>query len=203
MPGLTAQPAAVMLAAVVLAVAGLTVLTAVVLSQCLKRHAGADSLFWYGFSGFFSIFIVVTAAAAMVPGSAQLVTAAALLSAGVAGGWIWRGEHERAGRRRREAADARLGRLHDRHALLLQQWVTYELDPASTIDFPAMTDPSQPETALMIRAMRRAAVERARLDDDGDPQSAAAYEAAVSELERSFRAAERAAGVSPPGPAWS
>lgn len=199
MLGFSAQPAAVV---VVLVVAALTLLTAVVVSLCLKHHAGADSLFWYGFSGFFSIFIVVTAAAAMLPGSAPLVTAAAVLSAGAAGGWIWRGEHERAGRRRREAADAQLRKLHDRHASLLQQWVTYELDPASTIDFPAMTDTSQRETALMIRAMRRAAVERARLDD-GDAQSAADYEAAVGELERSFRAAERAAGVRSPGSAWN
>ena len=41
-------------------------------------------------------------------------------------------------------------------AALLARWQRYELDPALSIDYPAMSDSRQPETAALIRAMKDA-----------------------------------------------
>ena len=80
-----------------------------------------------------------------------------------------------------------------RHRSALARWQRYELDPAHSIDYPAMSDPRQPETAALIRAMK--AAERLRGGTD------AAYAPAVDRLEQALADAERAAGVGHDTPA--
>ncbi len=87
-----------------------------------------------------------------------------------------------------------------RHQAALIRWQRYELDPRFSIDYPAMCDPRQPETAALIRAMK--AAERLGGHPVGTSTDAA-YAPAVERLEHALAAAERAAGVGPavlPGP---
>jgi len=74
-----------------------------------------------------------------------------------------------------------------RHSSILEQWRIYELDPARTIDFPAMTDVRTAETAALTRAMREAEYCKVTAGTD--------YRAAVEHLAEALAAAERAAGV--------
>ena len=181
-------------AAIALALVGiLSAATAFALSRCLRRNDDADSLFWYGFLGLLAVVFVIIGAVATVPGSGGLVSAGALVFAGVAMGWLWRGERER--RRRVLAEEIREVRegLRTRHERVLQQWVTYELDPAAAIDFPAMTDLSRSDTSQLIRSMRAAALMREQFE--GDDVDSSEYERAVAGLEAALRAAETAAGV--------
>ncbi|WP_024477174.1 hypothetical protein [Arthrobacter sp. CAL618] len=181
-------------AAIALALVGiLSAATAFALSRCLRRNDDADSLFWYGFSGLLAVVFVIIGAVATVPGSGGLVSAGALVFAGVAMGWLWRGERER--RRRVLAEEIREVRegLRTRHERVLQQWVTYELDPAAVIDFPAMTDLSRSDTSQLIRSMRAAALLREQFE--GGDVGSSEYERAVAGLEAALRAAETAAGV--------
>jgi hypothetical protein len=77
-----------------------------------------------------------------------------------------------------------------RHSNILEQWRRYELDPAQTIDFPAMTDVRAAETAALTRAMRQAEYCKVTAGTD--------YRAAVEHLADALREAERAAGVPTP-----
>jgi hypothetical protein len=79
-----------------------------------------------------------------------------------------------------------------RHRSALARWQRYELDPGYSIDYPAMIDPRQPETAALIRAIKTAE----RLGGRTGPSiSDGAYAPAVDQLEHALAAAERAAGV--------
>jgi hypothetical protein len=204
-----------------LTVALISVFTAQGLTLCLKRRDAAaermtqagrstgfgstqavargtlvedpDFTFWVVFSGGFAVVATLAAAAVSVPGSGPLVAAAAVLCCGLALGWVWHGEHERARRRRAQRFRREAHALLRRHEHLLQAWAVYELDPARAIDFPAMADVANPETAALIRAMRRAALLRAELErDDVMPD---AYAPAVAGLEAAFEQAELAAGA--------
>ncbi|ALV43877.1 hypothetical protein AU252_09905 [Pseudarthrobacter sulfonivorans] len=73
------------------------------------------------------------------------------------------------------------------HEALLARWSRYELDPASSIDYPAMTDVRLPETSALIRAMREAEQLRA-VPHQG-------YAPAVVRFGLALAAAERAAGI--------
>lgn len=73
------------------------------------------------------------------------------------------------------------------HTTLLARWSRYELDPAFCIDYPAMTDVRQPETAAVIRAMREAEELRTV------PQQG--YVPAVARLRLALTEAEKAAGI--------
>lgn len=77
-----------------------------------------------------------------------------------------------------------------RHNEILIEWRRYELDPAQTIDYPAMTDVRTTETAALTRAMREA--ERCKVTAGTD------YRAAVEHLAEALATAERAAGVPTP-----
>ncbi|MBG6179048.1 hypothetical protein [Arthrobacter sp. CAN_A1] len=171
----------------------LTAATAMALASSLKRNDDVDSLFWYGFSGFLAVVLAVIGAAATIPGSGGMVTGGALVCTGLAAGWLWRGERERRVRLEDEATRREGEKVRARHEQVLQQWVTYELDPAAAIDFPAMTDLSRSDTSRLIRSMRAAALLRVRFDD-GDA-AASDYESAVERLEADLEAAETAAGV--------
>ncbi|MBE0008361.1 MULTISPECIES: hypothetical protein [unclassified Arthrobacter] len=188
----------VLQASIAVAVVGiLTILTALALAACLKRDNDVDSLFWYGFSGLSAVIFAIIGAAATIPGSGGLVTAGALVCVGVAAGWLWRGEHERKIKLAGEALRRERETLKGRHERVLQQWVSYELDPAAAIDFPAMTDLSRTDTSRLIRSMRTAALLRERFDA-GDAGSAE-YSTALTGLEDALAAAEVSAGVSRDG----
>ena len=73
------------------------------------------------------------------------------------------------------------------HDTLLARWRHYELDPASCIDYPAMTDVRLPETSALIKAMREAEQLRA-----GRHQG---YAPAVARFAVALTAAEQAAGI--------
>ena len=73
------------------------------------------------------------------------------------------------------------------HDALLSRWSRYELDPASCIDYPAMTDVRLPETSALIRAMREAEKLRS-VPHQG-------YAAAVVRFGLALAAAEQAAGI--------
>ena len=77
-------------------------------------------------------------------------------------------------------------RINALHRKLQARWLEYELDPQQRIDFPAMSDPSVPATARMIRALNAAgtAQNQSNLDQ---------YKAAVKDFSSSLSAAEAAA----------
>lgn len=77
------------------------------------------------------------------------------------------------------------------HDTLLARWSRYELDPTYCIDYPAMTDVRQPQTAALVRAMREADQLRA-VRHQG-------YAPAVARLGLALSAAEEAAGIRPAG----
>lgn len=203
--------------------AAVAAITAHFLRLCLAgapHQARPDAAFWCAFSGGFTLLSVMILAAVGLPAGGAAVVLASLLFAGLALGWIWRGEHERNRRRRADAYRNAMDGLLRRHAELLQAWVSYELDPARAIDFPAMTDVRQPGTAELVRAMRHAARQRSRLgqcaperttgsvtDFTAEDARAATpatvqgyrpleeYEASLAALEDAVRRAEAAAGV--------
>jgi hypothetical protein len=192
MTALLAIPVQTALAVVV--ICALTALTSVAVSRGLERDQDRDGIFWTGFTGGFACLGAMTGAMVVIPETAAITGLTGLLGVGMAAGWVWRGEQERGARRRRQMVEREWAALRARHESVLQRWVSYELDPAVAIDYPAMTDLKQAETALLVRAMRRAAVlrEQAETADDAD---APAYESAVAELEAAFEAAEQAAGA--------
>jgi hypothetical protein len=73
------------------------------------------------------------------------------------------------------------------HDTLLARWRHYELDPASCIDYPAMTDVRLPETSALIKAMREAEQLRA--------ERHRGYAPAVERFALALTAAEKAAGI--------
>lgn len=180
-------------AATLVVVGLLTAGTALALRRSLTRNTDVDSLFWFGFSGAAAIILAIVVSAATLPGSAGIVSAGALLCVGIAGGWLWRGERDRRARLVQDALRRERDLLRNRHESVLQEWVTYELDPAAAIDYPAMTDLSRADTSQLIRAMRSAALLKARCEADDDGW--ADYEAAIGRLETAFTAAEKSAGV--------
>jgi len=152
-----------------------------------------DSVFWDGFAGLAIVAPAVILPALAAPWAGLLL--GVLAGAAAAAAYFWaprilsRQEARRASRDLAASNEAAAAR----HRSALARWQRYELDPARSIDYPAMSDPRQPETAALIRAMR--AAERLRGGTD------AAYAPAVDRLERALADAERAAGVRPDTPA--
>ncbi len=98
-------------------------------------------------------------------------------------------------RLRRTAAQSLAGSA-DHHADVLAHWQRYELDVARAIDYPAMCDVRQAETAALVHAMREAELASFTADPDhGGPVLATVYGHAVARLEQLLAEAERAAGV--------
>ncbi|GAB3553145.1 hypothetical protein GCM10027404_25030 [Arthrobacter tumbae] len=197
MPALLALPVQTTLAVAV--IGALIALTAFAVSRGLVTDKDRDGVFWYGFTGGFACLGAIMGAMVLIPETAAVTGLAGVLGVGLAGGWVWRGEQERAARRRRRSVEEACSALRARHESVLQRWVSYELDPAVAIDYPDMTDVKRPETAQLVRAMRQAAVLREQEDteqkntDDGG--AAPAYASAVTDLEAAFEKAERAAGA--------
>ncbi|MET1020684.1 MAG: hypothetical protein ABWX69_00595 [Arthrobacter sp.] len=173
------------LAAVVVCAAGASV-------YLIRKHLAVDdglpdAVFWDGFAG-----LAVVAPAVILP--ALAAPWAGLLLGGLAAAAAFASylvtpraaSFQEARRHARETA-ASNETAAALHRSALARWQRYELDPAQCIDYPAMSDPRQPETATLIRAMKDAE----RLRGGTDP----GYASAVARLEQALADAERAAGV--------
>lgn len=161
---------------------------------------GADGAFWDVFAGLAVVVPAIILASSAWPWAGlalgMLAAGAGVAALAAAPRLLARQDARRVSREtqlKNEAAAAR-------HRRALARWQRYELDPGFSIDYPAMSDPRQPETAALIRAIKAAE----RLGGNADRASTdAAYAPAVERLEVALAAAERAAGVSHaalPGP---
>ena len=154
---------------------------------------GADGAFWDVFAG---LAVVVPA---IVLASSTWPWAGLALGVLAAGTTLWAfAATPRLLRRQEARRTSRATKLENeaaaaRHRIALARWQRYELDPRFSIDYPAMCDPRQPETAALIRAIKAAEHLGGRT---GGPSTDAAYAPAVERLEHALAAAERAAGVS-------
>jgi hypothetical protein len=157
---------------------------------------GADGAFWDVFAGLAVVVPAVVLASFTWPwaglGLGMLAAGAALAAFAAAPRVLRRKEARRASRKTQLLNEA----AAVRHKSVLARWQRYELDPRYAIDYPAMSDPRQPETAALIRAIKAAESLGGRTDPAG---ADAAYAPAVEHLERALAAAESAAGVSPAG----
>ncbi|AXJ09358.1 hypothetical protein [Arthrobacter sp. PM3] len=154
---------------------------------------GADGAFWDVFAGLAVVVPGVVLASFTWPWAGL---ALGILAAGT-GLAAWAATPRLLGRQaaRRTARTTRVlnEAAAERHRSALARWQRYELDPRYSIDYPAMSDPRQPETAALIRAIKAAEGFGGTVRTSADP----AYAPAVERLEHALTAAERAAGVSP------
>ena len=155
---------------------------------------GADGAFWDVFAGLAVIVPAIVLASFTWPWAGlalgMLAAGSALAALAAAPRLLRRQKARRAARETKRLNEAAAAR----HRNAIARWQRYELDPRFSIDYPAMCDTRQPETAALIRAIKAAE----RLGGPTDrPCSDAAYAPAVDRLERALAAAERAAGVSP------
>lgn len=159
----------------------------------IRKHMAAgtdglpDSVFWDGFAGLAIVAPAVILPALAAPWAGLLLGVLAAAAAAASYFWTPRVLSRQDARRASRAVAASNEAAAARHRSVLARWQRYELDPAHSIDYPAMSDPGQPETAALIRAMKTA--ERLRGGTD------AAYAPAVDRLEQALADAERAAGV--------
>ena len=160
----------------------------------VRRHSApepagpaSDTLFWDVFMG-----SAVAVPAILIPTLASPWAGVALTAVGGAAGVAAYRSHPRimawqSARRQRRQEQPLYTAAEAEHTSLLARWSRYELDPAYCIDYPAMTDVRQPETAAVIRAMREA--EQLRTI----PQQG--YANAVARLRLALTEAEKAAGI--------
>ncbi|MFJ4209428.1 hypothetical protein ACIPY2_13335 [Paenarthrobacter sp. NPDC089675] len=163
-----------------------TAATTFVLHRKLTHGRGPepDTIFWDLFAGLTVIGpAVVVPSVESPPAGLVMVALAGTTAAGtlVAARKV---DRVRATEPRRRAGFAHDAADHER---LLMQWRSYELDPARSIDYPAMTDVRVSETAALAKALREA--ERCKVTAGTD------YRAAVERLAQALGEAERAAGV--------
>jgi len=147
----------------------------------------SDQVFWDLFLG-----ACVAVPALLIPTLISPWTGLFLGGAGVAAGIAaYRATPRYMGQRARRREDRQLESAHlaarAQHDELIARWRRYELDPACSIDYPALTDVRLPETSAFIKAMRAA--------DQLRVESRQGYPDAVTRLAASLAAAERAAGV--------
>lgn len=171
-------------AAVVCAVAG----TVYMVRKHMAADAGLpDAVFWDGFAGLAVVVPAVILASLAAQWAGLLL--GFLAAATAVGAYLWTSRlfsRQELRRRVREAAAANEAAAR-RHRSALARWQRYELDPGYCIAYPAMSDPTRPETAALIRAMKAAEELRGGID--------AGYGPAVDRLERALAEAERAAGA--------
>ncbi|MCX6498476.1 MAG: hypothetical protein NTU93_06700 [Arthrobacter sp.] len=164
----------------------------------VRKHQAADggwpdAVFWDGFAGLAVVGPAVLLPSLVSPWAGLILTAVAVTTAAAAYRWtpglLRRQESGRAAR----AAAAVDAAAALRHRAVLARWQRYELDPALCIDFPAMSDPTRPETAAFLKAMK--AADHVRGGGDRDARAGSGYSSAVERLERTLAEAERAAGA--------
>lgn len=173
------------LAAVVIVAAGGCVYLA-------RKHQSADAglpdaAFWDGFAGLAVVAPAVILAALASPLAGLMLGFLATAAGTAAYRWAPLVLHRQDIRRAARETAAGNEAAAVLHRAVLARWQRYELDPAHRIDFPALSDPCQPETAAFLKAMKAAE----RLRDGNDP----GYGPAVRQLEQALVEAERAAGV--------
>jgi hypothetical protein len=182
-----------------LLVLALLVVAAVACSVYLVRKHQAsdgglpDAVFWDGFAGLAVVGPAVLLPSLVTPWAGLLLTAVAVTTAAV--GYRWTPGLLRRQEARRAARDAAVvdAATALRHRAVLARWQRYELDPAFCIDFPAMSDPTRPETAAFLKAMK--ALEHVRSGASRAARTGSGYSTAVERLERTLAEAERAAGA--------
>lgn len=159
----------------------------------VRRDAGrgngqmGDAVFWDGFAGLVIVFPAVLIPSLASPWLGLAVGSLAAATAVAAYAWTPRVMAWQESRLHQAAEREELAAAEARHRTALARWQRYELDPASCIDFPHMTDVRRPETAALIKAMKEA--ERVRTVET------AGYLPAVVRLENALGRAEAAAGV--------
>jgi hypothetical protein len=149
--------------------------------------SASDTLFWDVFMG-----SAVAVPAILIPTLASPWAGVVLAAVGGASGVAAYRSHPRimawqSARRQRRQEQPLHTAAQAEHSTLLARWSRYELDPAYCIDYPAMTDVRQPETAAVIRAMREAEQLRT-IPHQG-------YAPAVARLRLALTEAEKAAGI--------
>jgi hypothetical protein len=165
----------------------------------IRKHLAADgdvlpdSVFWDGFAGLAIVAPAVILPALVTPWAGLLLGVVAVAAAAAAYFWTPRELSRQAARRASRDIAASNEAAAARHRSVLARWQRYELDPALSIDYPAMSDSRQPETAALFRAMKNAE----QLRGGTDP----GYAPAVARLEQALADAERAAGVGHEAPA--
>ena len=93
-----------------------------------------------------------------------------------------------------QASAEQIAKVTKRHDDLNERWFGYELDLATLIDFPLMTDMREPLTLAFHRARVRADDLRPASSKDAmEPQEFAEYRDAVGDYAAAFDAAEREA----------
>jgi hypothetical protein len=148
---------------------------------------GSDQLFWDLFLGS-CVALPALLIPALVSPWAGLVLAGAAAASGIAAYrgsprfLAWRAAHRE---ERQQFSAHQAARIQ--HDELLRRWQRYELDPACSIDYPALTDVRLPETSALIKAMRIA--------DQLRTATHKGYPDAVGSLAATLAAAERAAGI--------
>lgn len=151
-----------------------------------------DAAFWTGFAGIAGVIAVAALGAAIVGRAGILLAVAAFVAIMVAGTYLLRATRAQVRQRAIDAATSRLDSLTARHDAVLARWLAYETDPGLQIDYPEMTDMTQPAAAAVVRAMRQAQDARdAAVGAGADPDGPTRYEAAVTRLEQVFAEAER------------
>lgn len=82
--------------------------------------------------------------------------------------------------------------LHARHDALILAWSKYETDIALMIDYPIMTDYTDPVVHKVIVAMQKIRTAKMKLEEDSGVEAhESSLNEAVNEFEISFQAAER------------
>ena len=147
----------------------------------------SDQVFWDLFLG-----SCIAAPALLIPALVSPWTGLFLGGAGAAAAVAaYRATPRILDRRNRRLEDRQLEAAHvaarAQHDELIARWRRYELDPASSIEYPALTDVRLPETSALIKAMRAAD----QLRSTPHPS----YPDAVTSFAASLAAAERAAGI--------
>ncbi|MFE4195906.1 hypothetical protein ACFRJ9_08570 [Paenarthrobacter sp. NPDC056912] len=178
------MPAMMLLWGVALVLA--TAATTYVLHRKLTYGRGPepDGVFWDLFGGLVVIVPAILVPAVQWPPAGLIMILAAAATAAATLAAIRRVARLHAAEPRRRAG---FSEDSARHADILEHWRSYELDPARTIAYPAMTDVRTAETAALTRAMHEAEFCKVTAGTD--------YRAAVERLAEALVAAEKAAGV--------
>ncbi|WP_434617005.1 hypothetical protein [Arthrobacter sp. A5] len=155
----------------------------------LGRDGGVrgDAVFWHSFLALAFVLPAVIIPAVYSPAAGASLLVLALLAGASAYRGAPRLEAFQRSRSQRRADRIGFGAVAARHDDVLTRWSVYELDVGKMIDYPALSDVCQPETAALVRVMREAALLRSG--------AGPAYERTVADLEAALGAAELAAGV--------
>ena len=123
----------------------------------LASEAGLpDAVFWDSFAGLAVVVPALSVPSLVSPLAGLMLGLLAAGTAGVAYRWTPALISWQSARRSSRDLQASNGAAAARHRDALARWQRYELDPGYCIDYPAMSDLAQPETADLIRAMKAA-----------------------------------------------